>query len=425
MELGYEIRAELRQQLSPAQLQSLEILAMDGTKLHEFLQNEYLENPLFDCVQVHSRGIGTEKLERTRDIPMKEPDMVKRYLLDQLPRNQFTDAQWKLAGYLTECLDDTGFFTISAKEIMSRTGIPEQEVEKMLGCLRELEPYGIFAPDLRHCLLKQLEKKGLKGTYVWKVVEEQLQDVADGRISNISRRQKLSTLEVRQCMEQIAKLNPHPMNELQEGNTHYIIPDIIFRKQDHEWTAELQDDWVSDYHINDYYLKMMEESRDEELTEYFRRKLERARFVMNSIEQRRQTLLDISNVILKHQQAYLEGRACLRPMTMAEAAEELHIHASTVSRAVRGKYIQHPRGTLLMKKWFSSSVSKAGNTSIGTMQIKEMIKELVRQEDKTKPYSDLALVNALKDKEIHISRRTVAKYREELGIRGSFERKDD
>lgn len=424
MELGYEIRAELRQQLSPMQLQSLEILSMDGMELQEFLQNEYLENPLLDLKQGRSRGLATEELDKTRDLPMEEPDLVKRYLLDQLPGNLFTDRQWKLADYLTDCLEDTGFLTMTEEEIKRRTGASGKDVEKVLGALRELEPYGIFAPDLKHCLLKQLEKKGLQGAAVWSVVEEHLKDAAEGRISSISRKLKLSTLEVRRCLEQIAKLNPRPMNELQEGKSHYIVPDLVIRRQEGGWAAELQDDWVEDYQINDYYLRMMEEVKEEELAEYFRRKLERVRFVMNSIAQRRRTLLDIAEVMIRRQQDYLEGQTYLTPMTMSEVAEELHIHASTVSRAVRGKYIQHPRGTVLMKQWFSSPVAAKGDAAVGTMQIKELLRTLVDQEDKTKPYSDLALVQALKEQNIRVSRRTVAKYREEMGIPGSFDRKD-
>ena len=187
---------------------------------------------------------------------------------------------------------------------------------------------------------------------------------------------------------------------------------------------ELNDDWMEDYHINDYYLRMMKESKDEELTEYFRMKLERVRFVMNSIAQRRQTVMTISEAVMRRQQAYLEGRTWLQPMTMTDVAEEVGIHTSTVSRAIKGKYIQYPRGTVAMKHLFSSSVSLSGGTkAVGTMQVKEMIRELIDGEDKKKPYSDQAIMKLLKERQIDISRRAVAKYREELGIRGSFDRK--
>lgn len=446
MELSYGVSLEQKQQLSQNQIQSLEILAMDGTELSHFLQNEYLENPLMDCGG-RTVGSGTEEINKTyehtvtygrnyeeiveeddkrrKDIPMPDQDSVKNYLLYQLPRTQFTEEQWSLLEYMVDCLDDTGFFTVPVKEVAENTGMSQDEVRHALDVLQKLEPYGIFAPDLKHCLLRQLEVQGLRGSVVWKVVEEHLENVANGKISTISRSLRLPTVEVRKCIEQIAQLNPRPMSEFASGHANFIVPDIIFREEHGKWEVELNDDWVEDYHINDYYLRMMKESKDEELSEYFRIKLERVRFVMNSIAQRRQTMILISEEVLRRQQTYLERKAYLQPMTMTDVADAVGIHTSTVSRAIKGKYIQYPGGTVLMKNLFSASVTRAdGDVAVGTMQIKEMIRELIDQEDKRKPYSDQALVKALKEKNIEISRRAVAKYREELGIRGSFDRKE-
>lgn len=447
MELSYGIQLEQKQLLSQNQIQSLEILAMDGVELNQFLQSEYLENPLLDYSGSHSMGSGTEEINKTyeqtvtygrnyeemieeedkrrKDIPVQDGDAVKHYLLDQLSRNQFNIAQWTLMEYMVDCLDDTGFFTAPISEVADKTGMPPEEVERVWQILQELEPYGIFAPDLKHCLLKQLEVLGLQGTTIWKIVDEHLQDVADGKISNISRQMKLPTVEVRRCIEQIAKLNPRPMSEFAVGHSNYIVPDIIFKEEHGKWEVELNDDWVEDYHINDYYLRMMKETGDEELSEYFRIKLERVRFVMNSIAQRRQTMMAISEAVMKRQQSYLEGKAYLQPMTMTDVADEIGIHTSTVSRAIKGKYIQYPGGTMVMKNLFTASVTMtSGDVAVGTMQIKEMIKNLIDGENKKKPYSDQAIVNYLKEKNIDISRRAVAKYREEMGIKGSFDRKE-
>lgn len=447
MELSYGIQLEQKQLLSQNQIQSLEILAMDGVELNQFLQSEYLENPLLDYSGGHSMGSKTEEINKTyeqtvtygrnyeemieeedkrrKDIPVQDEDAVKRYLLDQLSRNQFNIAQWTLMEYMVDCLDDTGFFTTPISEVADKTGMPQEEVQRIWLILQNLEPYGIFAPDLKHCLLRQLDMMGLQDAMVWEIVDKHLQDVADGKISNISRQMKLSTVEVRRCIEQIAKLNPRPMSEFAVGHSNYVVPDIIFKEEHGKWEVELNDDWIEDYHINDYYLRMMKESKDEELSEYFRIKLERVRFVMNSIAQRRQTVMAISEAVMNRQKAFLEGKAYLQPMTMTDVAEEIGIHTSTVSRAIKGKYIQYPGGTMVMKNLFSASVTMtSGDVAVGTMQIKEMIKELIDGENKKKPYSDQALVNYLKEKNIDISRRAVAKYREEMGIKGSFDRKE-
>lgn len=443
MDLSYGISLEQRQLLCQSQIQSLEVLAMDSVELGAFLQEEYLENPLLDYSGDHDMAgnkedIGqtyeqTPVLERTyedtadeedrrrRDIPMPEQADIKTYLLEQIPKGA---CSLKLAGFLIDCLDDTGFFTTPVEEIVKKTGAEESEVMWTLKLLRELEPYGIFAEDLTHCLLKQLELQGQKNTPVYKVVESHLSDVAAGRISAISRNLKMSTTDVRRCIEQIAKLNPRPLGEFGASRTDFVVPDIIFHKENGKWEIELNDSWVEDYHINDYYLKMMKEASDSELSTYFRKKLERVRFVMGSIAQRRQTMLQISQQILKNQEQFLDGNGCLTPMTMTDVADQIGIHTSTVSRATKGKYIQYPGGTILMKKLFSASVSnEIGEASVGSMQIKEQMKELIRSEDKKKPYSDQKLAELLKVQGIAVSRRAVAKYREELGIRGSFDRR--
>lgn len=443
MDLSYGISLEQRQQLCQSQIQSLEVLAMDSVELSNFLQEEYLENPLLDYSGDHDMAGNKEDIGQTyeqvpysgqtyedtaeeedrrrKDIPMPEQVDIKTYLLEQIPKGACNP---ELAGFLIDSLDDTGFFTMPLTEVMEKTGAEESEVTWTLKLLRELEPYGIFAPDLTHCLLKQLELQGQKNTPVYKVVESHLCDVAAGKISAISRSLKMTTTEVRRCIEQIAKLNPRPLGDFGASRTDYVVPDIIFRRENGKWEIELNDSWVEDYHINDYYLRMMKEASDAELGAYFRKKLERVRFVMSSITQRRQTMLQISKQILKNQEQFLMGNGCLTPMTMTDVADQIGIHTSTVSRATKGKYIQYPGGTILMKKLFSASVSAGGGEeAVGSMQIKELMKELIQGEDKKKPYSDQKLAELLKAQGMAISRRAVAKYREELGIRGSFDRR--
>jgi RNA polymerase sigma-54 factor len=251
-----------------------------------------------------------------------------------------------------------------------------------------------------------------------------LPDVAAGKISNISRALKLSTVQVRKYIEQISHLNPKPLTGFSKERTSFVVSDIIFHEENGEWDIEQNDNWINDYMINDYYLKMMSESKDQELKAYFRMKLERVRFIMNSIEQRRQTILSIAQAILERQMNYFEGKGVIQPMTMMQIAEIIGVHPSTVSRAIKGKYIQCPRGSVSMKDLFTSAVSKEeGDFGISASYVKMRIKELVEKEDKRKPYSDQSLTLLLEKMNISISRRAVAKYREEVGIKGSFDRK--
>ena len=444
MELNLTLKQ--KQQLSQTQIQALEILAMDSIELNQFLRNEYLENPLLEHNDNTSSSISEpltgyyesmssnnsalhfeseSESKRSRDIPVHNEGSIRDYLLQQLDPNLYTEREWKLFDYLIECLDDNGFFSIPLEEVAEKSALPVKIVQKCLAILKQLEPYGIFSANLEESLLRQLDALDLNNEVLSVMISNHLQDIADGKISNISREMHLPTVEVRKNIELISHLNPRLLSGFGSEKNDYIIPDIIFQQDDGEWCILLNDSWIENYSLNDYYVKMMESSSDPELSEYFKAKRNRVQFILNSIQQRRQTILAISKVILKQQQAFFESNAPLVPMTMSDVADEIGVHTSTVSRAIKGKYLQYPHGSLFIKNLFTSSVSaNDGNNGITPMYVKQLLKEMIEQENKKKPYSDQALANLLKEQGIQISRRAVAKYREEMGIRGSFDRKD-
>ena len=439
MEVSFGTLLEQKQVLSQSQIQSLEILAMDSIELSRMLHDEYLENPVLEYTGNEPGPVKTQELagdyagtpfyqhgedlneKNEGNIPAQERDTIKPYLLWQLDRSAYTDEEWAAMDYMIDCLEDNGFFETPLEEVSSACGITEEQAARCLNDLRQLEPYGIFAEDLKHCLLKQIQVLGMEDTDLWQVVDGYLEAVAGGKISEISRGLGLTTAKVRKCISQIAELNPRPLAGFGTENASYIVPDIILHRENGEWYGELNDSWMEDYKINDYYLKMMKESGDEELVSYFKEKLERVRFLMGSIEQRRQTIMGIVDLIIERQKPFLEGKGPLTPMTMRGAAEALGIHPSTVSRAVRGKYLQYPNGSIFMKSLFTASAGKEDGVS--AMGVKQTLKELIEGEDHRKPYSDKDLAELLESRGIHISRRAVAKYREEMGIKGSFERR--
>lgn len=439
MEVSFGTLLEQKQVLSQSQIQSLEILAMDSIELSRMLHDEYLENPVLEYTGNEPGPVKTQELagdyagtpfyqhgedlneKNEGNIPAQERDTIKPYLLWQLDRSAYTDEEWAAMDYMIDCLEDNGFFETPLEEVALACGITEEQAARCLNDLRQLEPYGIFAEDLKHCLLKQIQVLGMEDTDLWQVVDGYLEAVAGGKISEISRGLGLTTAKVRKCISQIAELNPRPLAGFGTENASYIVPDIILHRENGEWYGELNDSWMEDYKINDYYLKMMKESGDEELVSYFKEKLERVRFLMGSIEQRRQTIMGIVDLIIERQKPFLEGKGPLTPMTMRDAAEALGIHPSTVSRAVRGKYLQYPNGSIFMKSLFTASAGKEDGVS--AMGVKQTLKELIEGEDHRKPYSDKDLAELLESRGIHISRRAVAKYREEMGIKGSFERR--
>lgn len=443
--MNLNLTLQQRQQMSQAQIQSLEILAMDSIELNQFLKTEYLENPLLDhneepygdsIAEPLSAYYGTQNSsgaagfssvddddDHSRDFAAPKENLLRDYLLSQLDSRLYSRQEWGLFIYLIECLDDNGLFTMPAKEAAEKTGASESLVRQCLVTLQQLEPYGIFSADLKDCLLRQLDALDINTEILTLMIRCHLQDIADGKISNISRNLHIPTVEVRKNIELIARLNPRPLSGFHSGENSFIIPDIILKKESSDWSIQLNDSWIENYQVNDYYLKMMETSTDPDLITYFKSKLTRVQFILDSIEQRRKTVISITNVILDIQLDYFEHHASLVPMTMSDVAEKAGIHTSTVSRAVKGKYLQYPGGSIFMKNLFTAPVSSHEQGNITSALVKQYIKEYIAAENKKKPYSDQALAKLLENQDIKVSRRAVAKYREELGIKGSFDRR--
>ncbi len=441
---GIGLTTVQKTQMSQTQIQSLEILSMDRDELGALLQNEYIENPMMDCKDSGSSS-GTDNIEshyehtvtygktyeeiieeedeRQRDMPSPDADEVKDYLLFQLPMREYEEV-WPLMEYMTDCLDEYGYFSDSVSDVAEKTGYPEEIVKSTLSVLKTLEPCGIFAKDLRECLLLQLAASRKEEGNAARIIRSgHLEDIAAGKISLISRSLGLSTAEVRLAIEEISLLKPRPLSGIRSGKSHYIVPDILLSRNGKEWTAELNDEWVENYRVNDYYLHMMSEVHDEELKEYFRSRLERVRFLLASIASRRRTIISIASAAAAVQSAFLSGEGPLKPLTMNEIADQLSVHPSTVSRAVRGKTIQYPGGTIPFRALFRVPVLKSSEAAIGSDGVKEKIRSLIAEENPKKPLSDDALSKKLKEAGISVSRRTVAAYREEMNIPSSFNRK--
>lgn len=444
MELSQYVSLETKQILSQSQIQSLEILAMDAIELEDFLQNEYMSNPLLDCNldKTGQAGIGQdvrwfdntihkgrryisedEDFDVRDNLVAPDTDYLKKYFLDQIELGSFSEQEWKLAEYLIDCLEDDGFFRMSIEDVTKLTGLSDRIVEKVLNRLKNLEPFGVFAADLSECLLKQLEVMGEEDEGLLLVVREYLSELSEGKISVISRQTGFSTAQIRKYIAKISKLNPKPLSGLQQAEINYIVPDIVYTFKDGQWEIAINDHWSGNYHINEQYVQMMRSVSDAELAGYFKKNLDRCRFILNSVDQRKETMKSIARAILSHQEQYLAGKANPAPMTMCMLAKELHIHPSTVSRAVRGKYVKSPAGTILMKKLFSAIATCGKGEERSSGHIKDRIRTLVDGEDKRRPYSDAKLVELLVKEGIHISRRAVAKYRDELWIKSSFDRK--
>lgn len=441
MQINISLNLQTKQVMSQAQVQSLNILAMSMTELQEYLQKEEIENPIIESLE-HTQSepvtvtyqeysyISAKRAEHTgMGSPMVENsvggDSIEDMIFAQLPWNQLESIERKIIEFCINSLDHNGFLSISQDEIAEKLQAEVEEVTVVLSMLKRLEPQGIFSANLEECLLSQVN--GMEEEELLKrLIHDHLEHIAEGKLSTITRALKISSTDARRLIHTIKKLNPRPLNGYGDEQTQYIVPDILMDCKEGQWTISLNDKWTGSFGINEFYVRMMEATQDTELKDYFEEKLRRARFIMNAVEQRRKTILAISKQILVHQEKYLLGQGGLKPMSLERIAEECEIHKSTVSRAIREKYLLAPRGCVAIRDLFTTGVSSSLNSDEGISRnvVKDKLRELVDSENKEKPYSDDALAELLKQKGISISRRTVAKYRGELGIPGVFQRKE-
>lgn len=419
----------LSQQLNQFQIQSLNILSFDNYELEKFLQDEYAENPLMDHQEsrkefftLRGNAGGYQDIEQ-RDIEDRKRKDPKDLIMEQLNAKEYTKEEWKAIKYMAQCLEESGLLLVPVKEISEKLKIKEIKCERLLKILKQLEPAGIFAESLSECLILQLEREGSLNEDLRYMIEHCLEDIAMGHLSKVSRALNISTAQVRKYIFQIQRLNPRPLSGYSGGIDQYIVPDILMEMDGEELKIRLNDDWIGDYSINDYYVKMMEEATDSDLKEYFRKKYERCRFIITSIEQRRETMLKISDAMFQRQKGYFLEHQGLKPMTMQDIADDIKMHVSTVSRAVKGKYIQYPGGTIGMRDIFNNAQTFHDQEKTSE-EIKGEIKRLIMEEDKKKPLSDSKIVSLLEKQDMKISRRTVAKYRAQLGIAGTAQRKE-
>ena len=432
--LQQNISQNQQQVLSVDQRQSLQILAYTNQELDAFLTEEYMQNPLLDCkrdrqseiidsLDSHYESASSyrdhyiryedEDSDRRGDIRAREPSSLHQQLKNQLSIRDYSDEEWKLIDYLIDCLDDKGFFTCSVSEIASACGCSEQIVDKCLRDLKSLEPAGIFSKDISECLLRQLEARNETDQVLIRIISDFIPDLLQGNLSSITRSLGITTAKCRSCIQKIGELNPRPIMNTESGQTEYIVPDILIEREHGRWKVTLNDAWMGEYTYNDYYIRMMRTASDPELKDYFKNKLERAKLIITSIERRRNTIIRIVEAVLEYQNEYFANGGSLRPMTMEAIAQQLDISTSTVSRAIKNKYIQYRR-PLLLRDLFSNAVSDAAETS--ARLVRSRVSEIIRNEDHAHPLSDDKISKILKGEGTSISRRTVAKYRQQLGI---------
>lgn len=343
---------------------------------------------------------------------------LEEHLMSQAQMVDADDPTIETLRYLVGCLDEQGFLPLSTKEIAHTLGSPIEQVEQALDILKNLDPPGIGCRDIKDSLLFQLSLRDRADSRAALIVRDHYDLLLRRRIPELAAKLGVSKALIQESLEEIAQLDPVPARNFRTDDNHDVLPDVIVRKQMGEWSVDLNSDHIPRLRISKAYKELMMRDRlSEKEREYLRDKMKSGKFLINAIEQRQSTLMRISKLLVECQAAFFErGVSALKPMTMSELAEKLGLHETTISRAIANKYMATPFGVFALKYFFTAGYTSEAGESISNTTVKDKIAEIISKEDLHKPFSDQKIADMLAGQKIAIARRTVAKYREELGI---------
>ncbi len=343
---------------------------------------------------------------------------LQEHLTSQAELTDTSEDEMRAIEYFIGSLDKHGFLTDSLSDISLKTGIPFRAVQSAHKIFLTFDPKGIGCFDLQDCLLFQLESEGKKKALAYKIVKEHFKLLLRRRIPEIARKTSASIFETQNAFEEISVLDPSPASKFSEDTNRVIVPDVSVKKREDEWEITLNNELIPRLRINSAYKEMLAKGRmNSKEKAYIQDKMRSGKFLMNSIEQRQQTIENITRQLLNFQRDFFEhGVSALKPLTMSQVAEIVGVHETTVSRAIANKYIDTPHGIFEFKYFFNPGLQSGDGQSISNKSVKESIALIIEGEDPAKPLSDQEIVRILGERDIKIARRTVAKYREEMGI---------
>ncbi|MFD0894468.1 RNA polymerase factor sigma-54 [Luteolibacter ambystomatis] len=354
------------------------------------------------------------------------PETLQQHLSHQLDLSM-VDPEVREAGRAVIAnLDERGFLDLPAKELGARMNLKPAALQAALVLIQSFDPPGVGAENIHQSLLIQLERAGESGSIEYKIVRDHLEDLARKRYPQIARALGTNVERITEAASRIGRLTPNPGGEFDPTGNPYILPDVVIeRDDDGEWSARLTNEYLPNLRINDFYKDLIGRSKtDGKTRQFLRDQIRDGRSLIRSISLRQETILAIAYKLIEHQPAFLaKGPRHLRPLTMNDIADELSLHATTVSRAVAGKYVLTPHGLMEMRAFFATGYQTEGGEEVSNAGVREAIQQIIAQENASKPLSDDALAKQLKTQGINVARRTVAKYREQLNILPSHLRK--
>lgn len=456
MNVGYELTIEQSQKLmlTPELIQAIQILQFNIQELNEFIQNELLENPLLEMegernansesgdIDIdefrekvsdsanYSESFGQWDSNDTEDFSFEKYVSFRysliEHLLSQLQFSGLPAEQAEIGRFLIHNIDDNGYLAVSTETVAETMGADIQLVNETLKVVQTFDPPGVGARTLAESLCIQLRKLNKLDDITKRVLIEHLDNLASNKMACIAKCLGTSTEEIQKIADLIKTLEPKPGRGYDSDRTvRYVVPDVVVEKQGASYGVRTYDGGMPTLMVSSYYNDIKgSAAEDPELNKYLNERMNSALWLIKSIEQRMQTIQKVAEAIVSYQAEYFDkGERYLKPLTLKQIADSVGVHESTVSRAINGKYMQTNRGVLEMKYFFTSGVFSDEGAGISSNSVKSMIREIVDNENPKKPYSDQAIVEMLAKEGLVISRRTVAKYRDSMGIGSSSQRK--
>lgn len=444
----------LQQTLSPQMQQSLHILQAPLIELRQMVAAELQQNPVIE--EEVPRDVEPAEAASTRDtldevwapyyeqsggVPSVEAQERRQFFFDsqtrapslrealreQLALIELTSEELPIAEAIFGNIDESGYLAAQSEEIAAQNRVTPLTVDEVVEKLQmKLEPAGIGARNLRECLLLQLKRTGREQTLDYRVVENHLEQLARRKFQEIARKLRVTSPNVQQALENISKLDPRPGHQFSSEPDQIIVADVFVRRAEDGYEVFLNQQELPHLRISNTYKDMlgMSGADNREIREYVREKLRGGRFFLRSLEQRNQTILSIAKEIVDRQQEFFDqGTSHLKPMTMGQVADTVGVHETTVSRAVSGKYMDSPQGIFELKYFFTAGYQTSSGRSVSNESVRQAIGDLVAAENPAKPLSDQDMVEILSEKGIPVARRTIAKYRDQLGLLPSHLRK--
>jgi RNA polymerase sigma-54 factor len=463
MELGQRPELRHKMTLSPQVYQGLAILAMPLADLQLMVEAEILENPTLELEefdeeppeaeeervesQAEEEAAWDDWLDQYRELDESEPVVPRdpneqevnteefvggvqsfdQYLLDQLAMLHITEAVRRAAAAVIGSLDHDGFLTAELAEVASIADVSLADAEEGMRVVQQLDPPGVGARDLPEALKLQMAYLDVDDPVLTAIIDSYMDDVAANHFRKIARELRVDEQRVRDAVELLKSLNPRPAGGFSPGpSPGYVVPDVTLRRFGEEWLIISNNEAIPVLRVSPRYLSMMRStsSVDDETRRYLREKIRSAQAFIRNVDRRKDTVSRIAQIILETQRDFFEdGRGDLRPLRLEDVAVEMGVHLSTISRGVTGKYMSTPYGLFELKHFFSGGYRTATGMDVASTSVKARIRDLLRAEDVAHPLSDQKLAELLADEGVPVARRTVAKYREELGIEPSWARK--